>query len=456
MISKPTYNRLSILLVALLTALAACGAVADDAEPEEANPPVLVSDSYFDTDLRQALGDIAMQTGVTILVDESVVGFLTLELDDVPLERALHLMLLQGGYVYGEVEPGVYVVTAPDPRTTSFQLLAETRIVPLSYIKPSELKTLLPQQYIPMLRLDEEGYRVIVEAPSVYADEIVAQIKTLDIPPQQVMIEAMVLETQAGALRDYDLDIAGSHLAGNIAGGIIRYQSKAAGVKWDNEDLVPTPNNMIFGLRWLLQKQDAVLRANPRVVAIDGQQAEIEVGTQQYFSMLTGSAAYAYTRLERVDATIKLVIRPRVIAETGEIMCEIEPSIADVSGTGVGGLPVITMRRAKSTMRLRDGHAVVIGGLIQEQESERVSRVPILSEIPIIGGLFRSTSKSASRREIVILIAPHLLDEDGNVSGQLLSDVLLGAEYQFPQVDAETEQAEPTPSERRERRRRTE
>ncbi|NLJ34877.1 MAG: type II and III secretion system protein, partial [candidate division WS1 bacterium] len=151
-----------------------------------------------------------------------------------------------------------------------------------------------------------------------------------------------------------------------------------------------------------------------------------------------------------------LVIRPRVIAETGEIMCEIEPSIADVSGTGVGGLPVITMRRAKSTMRLRDGHAVVIGGLIQEQESERVSRVPILSEIPIIGGLFRSTSKSASRREIVILIAPHLLDEDGNVSGQLLSDVLLGAEYQFPQVDAETEQAEPTPSERRERRRRTE
>jgi len=175
----------------------------------------------------------------------------------------------------------------------------------------------------------------------------------------------------------------------------------------------------------LLSSNQATLRANPRVVAPDGKPAEIEVGTQQYFSLLTGSAVYAYTRLERVDATIRLTISPRILQETGEVICDIEPSVADVVGQGSEGLPVITMRRAKSTIRLKDGQGIVIGGLLQETTSRSETKLPVLGDIPLIGKLFRSTSAQRSKRDILFLISPHLLDDNGQYQGPLLSELLM-------------------------------
>lgn len=388
----------------------------------------LISNSFLDTNLRQALSDVSLQAGVTVVMDDSVTGFVTLELKDVAFEKALDLMLMPGGFVWGQVQPGLYLVTAPDPKSPSFQQLAETRLVSLEYLTPEQLKSLLPDYLAKLVRFDPVRNRVVVEAPPKLADQIVARIAAADTAPRQVMIEAMVVETEAGALRDYDLSFGTSHLGGSISGGIIRYQSKPVTASGSDTDLAaPTPGNIVIGLKWLLSHNKAALRANPRIVALDGESAEIEVSKDQYFSIVTGSAVYAYTTLQLITAPITLQIKPRIAEQTQDVICDLEANVSDVVGTGTGGLPVITSRKAKSRLRLRDGEAIAIGGLMEEQETQSGRRVPVLSEIPLIGHLFRSRTTSQSRREIVILIAPHVLNADGTFEGQLLSQLLMDA-----------------------------
>lgn len=415
-----------------LTALVllTCACSADDApnasEPADDEPRV--SNSFFNTDIRQALSDIALDAEVTILQDESVAGFVTLELQDVPLSRALRLMLLPLGMVYKQIEPGVYLVTASDPMAPSYRLVADTEIFTLTHLEPGDVKKLLPEKYSQYITVDAKTRRCLVYAP----EEIIAAIRPLltelDAAPVQVMIEALVLEANAADVRSYGLAAATTHIAVDTASGLLNYQSNANGVSGDSRPGTgpsPVPGNILAGLKALLRNNKATLRANPRIVAADGEQAEIEVGTEQYFSLLTGSAAYAYTRLEKVDATIRLTISPRVVTETGEILCHIEPSVADVTGEGVEGLPVITIRRVKSNVRVRSGQAIVIGGLLQETTSTSVSRLPVLGDLPIIGKLFQSRHTERAQRDIIFVIAPHLLDEQGHCQGPLLSELLM-------------------------------
>ncbi|NSW57796.1 MAG: type II secretion system protein GspD [Armatimonadetes bacterium] len=416
-------------LTALVLVICVCSG--DDAptasEPAEAEP--LVSNSFFNTDIRQVLSDIALDAGVTILQDESVAGFVTLELQDVPLSRALRLLLLPLGMVYKQIEPGVYLVTASDPMAPSYRLVADTEIFTLTHLEPADVKKLLPEKYSQYITVDAKTRRCLVYAP----EEIIAAIRpllaALDAAPVQVMIEALVLEANAADVRSYGLAAATTHIAVDIASGLLNYQSNTTGVGGDNRPgtggPTPVPGNILAGLKALLRNNKATLRANPRIVAADGEQAEIEVGTEQYFSLLTGSAAYAYTRLEKVDATIRLTISPRVMRETGEIICHIEPSVADVTGEGVEGLPVITIRRVKSNVRVRSGQAIVIGGLLQETTSTSVSSLPVLGDLPVIGKLFQSRHTERAQRDIIFVIAPHLLDEQGQCQGPLLSELLM-------------------------------
>ncbi|HEY3396181.1 MAG TPA: secretin N-terminal domain-containing protein [Armatimonadota bacterium] len=390
----------------------------------------LVTNSFFQTDLRQALSDLAAQVGVTIMTDDGVAGLITLDLKEVPLDKALNLMLLPGGFVSAEIEPGVWVVTAPDPKAPCFHLVAKTEVLSLSYLEAPALKGLLSDRLNLYVKADPDAHRVIVEAPPGILQEVTEAIRQLDLAPRQVMIEALVLETTVGALSEFDPAFATSHIAGGLSGGLLSYQSHdlgSAGGEGLLHDILPTPGNIVIGLKWLLRNNRALLRASPRIVSVDGKTAEIEVGTQQYFSLLTGSAAYAYTSLEQITATIKLTIKPRVVERTREVICDIEPNVSDVSGAGAGGLPVITVRRARATVCIKDGQALAIGGLIQSQSSRIESKVPLLGDIPLVGKLFRSSSSSKSQREIVILIAPHILNAQGVFEGSLLIEALGGA-----------------------------
>lgn len=394
---------------------------AEAAAPSQPAPaPGTVTNVFMDTDLRQALADVAAQTGATIIPDEAVRGTISIELKEVPLKKALDLMLAVGGFLAEEIEPNVYLVVSSDPKTPGFQRIAKSEIVELDYAKGEDIQALLPDPFAQYCKYDKAGNCMVVTAPDALRRQCIEQIRALDVPPLQLLIEALVVETSVEALRDFELSLQGKHVGLSSGGGILSYVGEA--------------ENILHQLTWMAQKGLAQIRANPRVVAQEGNESKVSVSIEQYFQVINPGVYYSYANLEQIDATISLTITPRVARKDRKITCVIKPEVGDVTGTGPNELPIITRRHVETTVRVSDGQVIVIGGLLQEVRRESRTKVPILGDLPVIGHLFRSSHVANTQRETIIFVVPHILDESGRYEGPSLFEALPANNREVPKA----------------------
>jgi len=118
--------------------------------------------------------------------------------------------------------------------------------------------------------------------------------------------------------------------------------------------------------------------------------------------------------VQYVDIDLTLKIKPTVNA-SDFVRMEIEQSIDDIDGLGVGDAPITSKRKVSNVVEVRDGQAVVIGGLIRDQESESVAKVPFLGDIPLLGLLFRKTTKTTEKRNLIMIIVPHVIKDPSDL-----------------------------------------
>ncbi|HSI72261.1 MAG TPA: type II and III secretion system protein, partial [Fimbriimonas sp.] len=129
---------------------------------------------------------------------------------------------------------------------------------------------------------------------------------------------------------------------------------------------------------------------------------------ENYFEVVTGPATFAYTTLQTIKTGISLKMTP-TIAGNGDITVILNPEVSDVVGQGKGGLPITTSRRASTTVRVRDGETIVIGGMTYANTRKRSNKIPILGDLPIIGQLFRANADEVIKTEVIIMITPHIV-----------------------------------------------
>jgi len=385
--------------------------VAPGAAPDTNDLPP-VTTVLVDTDVRQALADIASTAGVMIVPDESVTGNVTVDLENVPFDKALKTVLLPVACGYAEVEKGVFIVTANDPEAPNFRRIATTQVLELEYIDGKELKALLPDAFSRFVKFDDGSSRVTVFAPKDLLEETIAQIELLDTQPAQVLIEALAVETTKDNADGFGASMQTEHESYSTDTGLMTYVGQTA--------------DILHQIVALVQKGKGTVRANPRVLAQHGETADIKVGTKRYFQIVTGRVGYEYTTLEAIEAAVSLNIVPRIAASGRKVTCVLKAEVSDVTGVGQNNLPIITSRSAQSTVTVGDGQVIAISGLRQEITRQRVSKIPVLGDIPIIGKLFQSTADESSQREIVIFIVPHILDQEGRFSGPLLLQTDVG------------------------------
>ena len=228
----------------------------------------------------------------------------------------------------------------------------------------------------------------------------------LDQPPLQVKISATITEVRSEV--ESRLGIDWQDLAGKAG---LTVSEAAAPHDLKVGRIVRSRLNIAGAINALITEGKARIMANPTITILDGRQASIHAGDKVYYGQLIGRDANGLPIYQptEVDVGVTLSVNPRV-GPDGNITLTLVPTISSITESVFPGYPTITERSTVTTVRVKDGETLAIGGLIRNDETITVHKVPLLGDIPVIGDLlFKSKIKHPFRSEVVIIITPEVV-----------------------------------------------
>ncbi len=261
--------------------------------------------------------------------------------------------------------------------------------------------------------IDKRTNTVAVTASPERIGMVRQLLDSWDEKSRQVSIEAKILLTAARKLENLGSDLAYMYpkmhnlsVAGQFPAGVT---SGASFFSFQLGSLTEDQYQAILDA--LITDTRTELLSNPRVLAVNNQEAVFSVGSDEPYKVITIDPNNAYRtediRFARVGVTLK--VTPRINKE-GFITMKVRPEVSSLLEIREG-IPVIEKREAESTVMVEDGKTVIIGGLIRKETTKVVNKIPLLGDIPLLGMLFRSKSVDKSDRELVIFITPHIVNE---------------------------------------------
>jgi type II secretory pathway component GspD/PulD (secretin) len=421
-----------LLLVALLCVAgwpAVCRAAADaaakGAKPADAAPAapaleVTLSDRgltiYAEgVQADEVFGKLARVAGVGILVDDSVgrregdkfvSRVLTISLANKSIDDIISSVCTTYGLSHSHLG-NVYMISEGIPKNPSSYLMSDIDSVTTEYVLSSEAKSLLPEFLQAHVKVNDGKNAVVFSAPPEVLAKFREDIKQFDVPASQIMIEVLMVEFSETAAHERGFD----QLWAN-AGRSVSTSSGAGEVLYHVVNTLP--NEFAAALRALEEKGGARVHANPRIATVSGQKASIFVGQQRYLRETVQLPDYS--TLNFIDAGIKLDMTPWT-GGGGEIISDIAAEVSVMSAPDpITKLPEKSTRRVTTQVRVRQGETIIIGGLTQREMQSTRTKIPLLGDLPVLGSLFRSESKSETNTELVIFITPRVLADDSHLS----------------------------------------
>ena len=270
---------------------------------------------------------------------------------------------------------------------------------------------------------------IVTDAPNriKVISEVIA---ALDIRVPQIMLEVEMIDVNKNAIDK--LGVQYNDLTTSFFTAVIKGAAIGTGFPVPNNlvkgfigTAVPgmvTPGSVTFGTSnvafdFIKQNVDAKVLARPKIMTLNNETAEIRITTDEVIGLITtqegtgDSAANRTTTAERSETGVTLRVTPQINEDTGEITMFIFPSVRDATtASGFAAYKNPEERSTKSIVRIMDGDTVVIGGLIRHDRSQTDTKLPILGDIPFVGGAFRHKSKDRDKeRELLVFITPRII-----------------------------------------------
>lgn len=297
--------------------------------------------------------------------------------------------------------------TAEDLAPILSELLAEEANA------PSESDAPLERSAGPRIVADEINNAIVALATGSGHRDVENLIRTLDVTPAQVLIEATIAEVRL--TDELELGLRWFFESGNFETRFTDASTGAVGATFPGFSFLFNGGDAIVALDALSAVTDISIASAPSLLVLDNREAELRVGDQvpvatETATDATDPTAQTVTQVEFRDTGVILRIRPR-IGESGRITMEIEQEVSDVvSGTSSGiNSPTISQRLVRTTVAVQDGQTLALGGLI-EDSIETVDRsIPGLGELPLVGAAFRSRADEERRTELLVLISPRVI-----------------------------------------------
>ena len=419
------------------------------AKPSEGQPESF-SLQIQDADISEVLDMLGQLSGLNILVGTGVSGKVTANLENVTIDEALHAILRSLGFVFQKEGNFIFVLTSTDAEARKkLERKIVTKVYRPNYISVADLKELITP-----LMTETIGKMAVTKPPEMgistdsekagadnitqqdallvqdYAEvieEIDGVVDEMDVPPAQVVIEAMIMSVTLDDDMEFGVNFALLNNSldnlGVIGNGNALNVSNAL-PDGTNAALVPAAGQFLAdtaGLKYgaisenagafinaLETIADTNLVASPQLRVLNKQKAQLIIGDRISYKTLAFNGTQTVEEVSFLDSGTKLLFRP-YIAPDGLIRMAIHPERSSAVIDPLTGLPNQKTTEVTTNVMVRDGHTIVIGGLIEEQVSENYQRVPLLGALPLIGPAFRSKTEEVNRTELIVLITPRIV-----------------------------------------------
>lgn len=401
------------------------------------------------TDIHAVL-KLLNENGLNILASKNVTGNVTASFTKVDAETALNAILKNSGYVSRREKGIIYVGTTQDfAEMDQSQDRLSMRVYRPNYVKAAELKLLIEPLLTP------QAGRASVTSPAQVGiasdqvktggddfagtdavlvkdyenvlrqvDELFAEV---DVKPAQVAIEAMIINVKLNDSNQFGVNFQALRNNANariVSGGdpitsLATFDIGNGGLKFGFLD-----SSLSTFMLALETVGDTNVIASPRVLCMNKQRAEIQIGQQLGYVNTTVAQTFSTQSVEFLDVGTLLRIRP-YIGNDGYIRMEVHPELSTGSVTVNGGLtiPNKSVTQVTGNVGCYDGSTIVIGGLLREDLETTRNQVPYLGNLPWVGPLFRTKTEKNIRDEIIVLITPRIVNEDTNCAeGQKLGN----------------------------------
>ena len=408
-----------------------------------------ISLDFQDVPVRQVLQIIAQVNGFNLVTTDTVTGNVTISLSAVPWDQALDMILKIKG-LDKRLEGNILLIAPAEELTAreTQQLQGQQQVqslaplksasITVNYAKADAMAAILKSSDGGILSargavsVDERTNTLLIRDTQESIDEARRVVTELDIPVKQVLIESRMVtvrdnvDEQLGVRwgfsdRQGDDGVSGSlEGADSIAGGVIPDITDRLNVN------LPVTNpagrigfqvaSLVDGtildleLSALESENKGEVIASPRITVANQQEAYIEQGTEIPYVQATSSGA---TSVEFKKAVLSLKVTPHITPDNRIILDLVvtQDTRGETVSTSTGPAVAIDTQEISTQVLVENGETVVLGGIFQQTNTDDVSKVPLIGDLPVVGALFRNTSTVYQKRELLIFVTPKIMND---------------------------------------------
>ncbi len=423
-----------------------------------------ISVDFPDEEVRTILRNVADLYELNVVIPDTLVGSASIRLRNVTWRQVFKHVLTPVGYSYVEEDNIISIKSLQELNTEP----VDTRVFVINFATAGDLSPVIAPLIDPQaggrVQVDARRNALIISERPSRMGQIIDIIQRLDRPTEQVMIESKFVEVTNRDL--FDLGVNWSSLRGYQASAewgreiedeqtdtnessVTRTNTRSITVPATMPSDTTTRREVASVIDQLIRTDTAVfdldafnvlisalesndkieLISNPTVVTLSNTPAVIHIGDQYpipNYRYNEEQGVFIVDGFNYKDIGISLEVLPQ-INSGGFINLRIHPEISSETGSvtfgGAAGatIPVITRRTTESTVTIKDGYTLAIGGLMERTNSTTDTKVPILGDIPVVGHLFRHDSDSTDQRNLIIFITAKILNPDGSTYRDVFS-----------------------------------
>jgi type IV pilus assembly protein PilQ len=411
--------------------------------------------NFQDIEVRTVLQIIADFTGFNLVASDTVDGSITLRLKNVPWDQALDIVLKSQGLAKQQI--GNVLMVGPADQIANRQKIEleanrqveefsplRTEFIQVRYAKATDLLALISAENSMLTdrgtaSVDVRTNTIIIHDTTSSIESVRRAIKVLDVPVRQVLIEARIVVASTNVGEALGIRWGGGYgkvqgnnnilSAGNNLDTVARFHNNVIpGATFEPVVLAETSvvnlgvasasassfaigidaADYVLDLELSAMESDgrAEIISQPRVITADGQTAKILAGSEIPYEQASASGATTVTFKE---AVLKLEVTPQITPDDRILMDLIIHK--DAIGEVINSIPTIDTNQLETQVLVNNGETIVLGGIFQSEDITQVDKTPFFGDLPVIGRLFRRTTHSEDKSELLIFITPRLVKD---------------------------------------------